>query len=118
MINTTIALVGPIADAFKQLCQLFTTIWNGLVEGINVALGILLDPPGFLWWLIGQGILQLAKILPDVPDSMTLEAVANNIGQSTGIGVGLIKELIAIASQFLVIVAIIKIYKLIPFKAT
>ena len=111
MTHLTLAILG-----LDSLCKVIVGAWNSLVIGINALMGILLDPLGFLWWIIGNGLIMVSKILPDIPDEMTLAGVANNIGQATGIGTGLIKELMGIVSQFLVIVAIIKIYKLIPFK--
>lgn len=62
------------------LCKVIVGVWNSLVIGINVLMGMLLDFLGFLWWIIGNGLIMVSKILLDVFDEMILVGVVNNIG--------------------------------------
>jgi len=111
-----LGFLDTIGNWLKEFCTIYTTMWNGLIDLLNFFLGIALNPIGFLWWLVSQGLNGVAEILPEIPSEMTLQYVIDNLGQITGIGTDLIAELIGIASQFLVVVGIIKLYKLIPFK--
>ena len=118
MIYLPLAFLDSINKWLTELCSFFTNIWNSLIDLVNFLLGVALNPIGFLWWLVMQGLVVFAGLLPDVPTEMTLDYVINQIGNTTSMGTGMIKELVGIVGQFLLIVAIVKIYKLIPFKAT
>ena len=95
--------------------ELIASIWNPLIEIINFVMGMVLDPIGFLWWILGNMLILFANVLPSTPEEITLQYVVNQIGETTNLGTSLIAETIGSASQILMIVAVIKVYKLIPF---
>jgi len=93
-------------------------IWNPLILIINFIMGVIVNPIGFIWWIVGNLLGLFAAVLPTTPVELTLQNAVNNIGTTTGLGTTLIAEIINTASQILVIVAVIKVYKLLPGKMT
>lgn len=108
------ALLKPLFD----ICNAIIFIWNGIASIINLILGILTNPIGFIKWVSLGGIDFFINFLPSMPENLSLNYAVNSIAESAGIPPGLVAELGGMASQFLLIAAVIKIYKLIPFKAT
>ena len=107
--------MNAIWCAFVELIAFF---WNPLIEIFNFILGMVLDPIGFVLWLIGQLLIIVSNVLPSTPQELTLQHAVNQIGETTNLGTSLIAEIIGSASQILAIVAVIKIYKLLPGKFT
>lgn len=105
-------LLKPLFD----ICNAIIFIWNGIAQLINFILGVLINPIGFIKWVTLSGIEFFVNFLPDMPENLSLNYAINSIAQSAGIPAGLVAELGGMASQFLLIGAVIKIYKLIPFK--
>lgn len=99
----------------KFLTEVF---WNPVIVILNFIMGIVVNPIGFIWWIVSSLLGLFAAVLPSTPAQLTLQNAVNNIGQTTGLGTTLIAEIMGTVSQILVIVAVIKVYKLLPGKMT
>lgn len=80
---------------------------------------IFTDPLGFLNECINYIIDLIGKILPATPNNLKISNLADNLGSSMPlVGAGIIREVLNSIIQLAGFATIIKIYKLIPFKAT
>jgi hypothetical protein len=108
-----------IAGTLGNLFDFFNSIIEFIKSALEIIVGILLNPLGAL----NQGINYLTDligaILPSTPDELKVGSIIQNIGSDIPlIGSGLIKTAFDTFSQLIGIATVIKIYKLIPFKAT
>jgi hypothetical protein len=78
-----------------------------------------LYPEGFINQLICGAINIISSAFPSTPDNLKLSSIVNILSSSMPVfGKVLIQNIIGTIRDLFVLYSIIKIYKLIPFKAT
>lgn len=118
--QTTTPTTDPgILDSLKNFFKFFEDIIKFLEISFEWIAAIFKDPLGFLNQCINWIIDLFAAILPSSPDSIKISTQVNSITNLTpGIGSGIIREMYNSFAQLAGFALIIKVYKLIPFKAT
>jgi hypothetical protein len=101
------ALVGPAVIVFRALAVIGA-----------IALGAILDPTGAFNALICRLIDFIALYWPSTPPSLKLANLLFPTGANQSLGHYFLVELFSTAFIMLSIVALVKLYKLIPFKMT
>ena len=82
-------------------------------------LGALSDPQGLMNQTVCGAIDYIAHLFPSTPESLKISNVLNSVGDSIpGVGRAVIREIFTTIAAIFSISLAIKIYKLIPFKAT
>ena len=77
------------------------------------------DPSGFINQLICAAIDIISVPFPPTPDGLKLVSIINSLASFMPIfGKSLIESIIGTVRDLFILYSIIKIYKLIPFKAT
>lgn len=116
------ALITTIANFFQGLFGFFTPVIVFFVSvGSIVAflLGALADPQGLMNQVVCSAIDYVAFIFPSTPDNLKIANIINGLGDSIpGVGRSVIREIFTTITSIFGIALVIKIYKLIPFKAT
>lgn len=78
-----------------------------------------LYPDSFINQLICGAINLISAVFPSTPDNLKLASIINSLASSLPVfGKNLIQNIIGTVRDLFVLYSIIKIYKLIPFKAT
>jgi len=107
-----------IFDLLKFLVRPAAPVFNALRSLIAIALGALADPTGAFNALIVRLIDFAALYWPSTPEELK---IANLIFPQSGtvpIGKYFIVEIFSTAFLMMGVIAFVKLYKLIPFKAT
>ena len=103
--------------ALLQLIQPIVIFFISVAGLIALLLGALADPQGFLNQLICGVIDGIASFFPSTPDNLKIAFLVNSIGDSVPIvGRAVIREVFSTVGIIFGFVAVIKIYKLLPFK--
>ena len=86
---------------------------------LSFLLGALADPQGLMNHVVIKTIDVLAEALPSTPDNLKISSILNSVGDSMPlVGRGIVYEVAGTVATIAGISLAIKIYKLIPFKAT
>jgi hypothetical protein len=115
--------MGALLTALLEFITPVVIFFASIGTVVAFLLGALANPQGWMNSVICTAIDYIASIFPSTPDDMKIGTVVstliNGLGSSIPIvGVGIIRE---IFTTFLTIAGLalaIKIYKLLPFKAT
>lgn len=90
-----------------------------LLTVASFLLGAILNPNGFLNTAICGAIDHVAAIFPSTPEPMKIGSILDSLALAMpAVGRGIIKEIFVTITAMIAVSLVIKIYKLIPFKAT
>lgn len=104
-----------IADFFRPVVAVFAAI----TSAVALLLGAILDPAGAVNTFICKIIDLVDAVLPQTPANLKLGALISSAGSAVPfVGSGIVYEVFKTGFTMLAIVIAIKVYKLIPFKAT
>ena len=109
--------------------ELFNVLLNYIKPIIKVSLalgtplalilGAIQDPDGAINSFLIIGIDLISSVFPSTPEDLKIASIINSLGDSLPlVGKAVIFEILQTIGVIISITAIIKIYKLIPFKAT
>lgn len=101
------ALVSPLVALLASLVGVFSVI-----------IGAFLNPAGAINSFCVRMIDLVASVWPSTPPGLTLSALIFPATGGTTLGRAFLLELFSTAFAMFAIVLIVKLYKLIPFKAT
>ena len=108
-----------IIDTIANFFEFINNIIEFIKEVIEWIVAIFKNPLGFLNQCINWVVDLIAGILPSTPEDLKINSLISKAGSSIPlIGEDLISELVSTFGQLASLATIIKIYKLIPFKAT
>lgn len=108
-------LFKVLFEFIKPVVVIFSSI-GGLIAFL---LGALADPQGLMNSIVCSVIDGIASLLPSTPDNLKVAYFVNSVGDSMPmVGRGIIREMFVTITAMVAIISVIKIYKLIPFKAT
>lgn len=95
-------------------------IFFASVAGIAAfLLGALADPQGFMNQVVCGIIDGVATIFPSTPDNLKIGTMIDSLGASMpAVGRGIIREVFNTILIIAGLLAVVKIYKLLPFKAS
>lgn len=103
--------------ALLQFIQPVVVFFISVVGLVAFLVGALLDPQGFLNQLVCGAIDGIANFFPSTPDNLKIAYIVNSLGDSIPVvGRAVIREIFSTIGIIFSLVAIIKIYKLLPFK--
>ena len=90
-----------------------------IITIVTILVAAVVDPKGFINQLI-CGLIDLIAIpFPSTPDSLKLSSIINTLSLALPVfGKALIQSIIGTFADLFFLYATIKIYKLIPFKAS
>lgn len=109
------ALFKIIADFFRPVVAIFTAI----TSAVALLLGAILDPGGAVNTFICKMIDIVDAVLPQTPNNLKIGSLVSSVGNAIPfVGSGIVYQTFQMAITMLSVVILIKVYKLIPFKAT
>lgn len=109
------ALVNALLQFFQPVVVFFVSV----VSIIGFLLGALANPQGLMNKIVCGVIDGIATILPSTPNNLKIAYLIDSIASSMpAVGRGIIREFFITITAMFAIVAVIKIYKLLPFKAS
>lgn len=120
------AFVNALRNFFNPAISVLLLFFNpliaistALVTVISWLLGALSNPQGMMNGIVNKTIDLIASILPSTPDSLKVGSIINNVsGIMPAVGRAVISEIFFSISVIFGLIAAVKLYKLIPFKAT
>lgn len=108
-----------IFEALKHFLKPISRIALALVPAIGILLETISDPAGALNQLLVTMIDYVAIYWPETPEQLKLSnLVMGQLEPGTSVGEAIIIDIFQTAFLMLSVVVVIKLYKLIPFKAT
>lgn len=111
--------MGSFFTALFSFIKPIVVVFASITTLVAFLLGALLNPQGFLNSLICGAIDMIASVFPSTPDNLKVASLIDSIASSMpAVGRGIIREFFVTISAIVAIMSIIKIYKLLPFKAT
>lgn len=111
--------MGSFFNALFQFIKPIVVFFISTTSIVAFLLGALLDPQGLMNQIICAVLDNIASIFPSTPDNLKIANIVNNLGDSVpAVGRGVIREIFFTLSSIFTISLAIKIYKLLPFKAT
>lgn len=105
-------------DLLKWFAQPVVRIVLALLGPIGLILGCIANPQGAVNSFVCRIIDVVASVWPSTPDSMKLGNLIMSSSSDLTVGQAVIQDLFQTAFLMLTIMALVKVYKLIPFKAT
>lgn len=116
------AIVQTIANFFTGLFTFFTPVIVFFVSVSTIVafmLGALADPQGLMNQVVCSAIDFIANIFPSTPENLKIATILNSAGDSMpAVGRGVVKEIFSTLAIIFGLGLIVKIYKLLPFKAS
>lgn len=116
------AIVQTVANFFQGLFLFFTpviTVFVSITAIVAFLIGALLDPQGLMNSVVCHAIDYIAAIFPSTPDNLKIATILNSAGDSMpAVGRGVVKEIFSTIAIIFGLGLIVKIYKLLPFKAS
>ena len=103
-------------DLLKWFAQPLVRISLAFLGPLSIVLGAIANPQGAVNGFICRIIDVVASVWPSTPSSLQLSNLFASSDASTGIYAYLVSEIFSLALICLSIVALVKLYKLIPFK--
>lgn len=104
---------------FLQFFTPVVVIAASLVTVAAFLIGALNNPQGLMNQMIVSGINYIAAIFPSTPENLKIGNLISSLGDTIpAIGTGIISEIFTTISTIAGISLAIKIYKLLPFKAS
>ncbi len=111
--------MGAFFTALFGFLSPVVVFFISVVSIVAFLLGALANPQGFLNQMICSAIDAIAYIFPSTPDNLKIGTMINNLGDSMPlVGRGIVREVFTSISIIIGLVSIVKIYKLLPFKAS
>ena len=111
--------LSPVFSILMVFLNPIVAVATGLTSIVAWLLGALADPQGAMNSIVNKTIDVIAAFLPSTPESLKLGFLLDSVAASMpAVGRGVISEIFVTISAMFGLVAIIKLYKLIPFKAT
>jgi hypothetical protein len=104
-------------DLLKWLAQPVVRIALAVLGPLGLVLGAIADPSGALNGLVCRLIDALALAWPSTPENLKIANLIFSDG-SIGVGESIVIDIFQTAFLVLSIIALVKLYKLIPFKMT
>lgn len=96
-----------------------TSVFLAVVSLVSWLLGALSDPQGMMNGVVNTVIDVVATILPSTPNSVKVGTIINGVASfMPNIGRAVISEIFVSLLSIFALVGAVKLYKLIPFKAT
>lgn len=112
-------MLGSLFTLLFEYIRPVVVIYSSIGVIVSFLLGALLDPQGLMNQIIVEVIDNIASILPSTPDELKIGALVNDMGDAMPlVGRGIMQEIYDAICKITLIASIIKIYKLLPFKAT
>lgn len=120
------ALLSGLRNFFNPVISVILFFFNPVVSFFTAAgliiswlLGALANPQGMMNGVVNSVIDVVSSILPSTPSSLKIGTIINNVSSfMPGIGRAVISEVFFTLSSIFVLYGAVKLYKLIPFKAT
>ena len=108
-----------IADLISWFAKPIVRIFLAIVSPISWILWAFANPEGAANLFICKIIDLVAFVLPSTPPELKVSALIASAGESVPIiGYGILLDVAQMIGVMLSVIVIIKVYKLIPFKAT
>lgn len=112
-------MIAVITEFFKLLFQTFLRLINTIYDSLLWIAACVLSPIASINWLICSLIDFISAVLPSTPDNLKVAYLVSQAGsQIPGIGSDIIWDILESIAIIFSISVVIKIYKLLPFKAT
>lgn len=105
-------------DLLKSLVGPVVRIALAVLFPLGYVIAALRNPSGALNHFAIKVIDALASVWPSTPEGMTLAGILLGPTQQMGFGRYVISEFFALCGSFMAVIVLVKLYKLIPFKAT
>lgn len=120
------AFVNALRNFFNPAISVILAFFSPVVSLLSACvaivgwlLGAIADPQGFMNGFVNAVVDAVASILPSTPSGLKIGSIINNVaGYMPGVGRAVITEIFVSISAIFVLVGAVKLYKLIPFKAT
>lgn len=94
-------------------------VCTGLIILVGFLVSALNDPQGWMNSVVITTIDAIANLFPSTPENLKIGTIINSLGDSMPlVGRAVIREIFTTISSMAGIALVVKIYKLIPFKAT
>lgn len=111
--------MGSFFNALFQFIKPVVIFFISTTSIVAFLLGALLNPQGFMNETICLALDYIGSLFPSTPDGLKIANIVNSLGDSVpAVGRGVIREIFFTLSSIFTISLAIKIYKLLPFKAT
>lgn len=115
-------IVTTISNFFQFLLNFLkpVTVFFMSVTGLVAFLvGALADPQGFANAFICGAIDMISGIFPSTPENLKIGSIIASVSsQVPAIGCAVLQDIVTTLASIFAIFIVVKIYKLIPFKAT
>ena len=119
LVNLIRNALSPVFSILMGFLNPVVAVAAGLTSIVAWLLGALADPQGAMNSVVNTTIDVIAAFLPSTPESLKLGTLLDGVAASMpAVGRGIISEIFITISSMFALVAVIKLYKLIPFKAT
>lgn len=120
------AFVSALRTFFNPVLTILFAFFNPVIvvfasiaSVISWLLGALSNPQGFMNGFVNRTIDVVAVVLPSTPDQLKVSSIVNSVSLFLpAVGKAVIAEIFITISSMFVLFAAVKLYKLIPFKAT
>lgn len=111
--------MNTIYNKFVQLLHPFLVVFSSVGTIISLILGAIANPKGAVNKFLVLMIDNIATVFPETPDNLKVFNVLDSVGDSLpSIGRSIVYDVAATIASIVAIMIVVKIYKLIPFKAT
>ncbi len=111
-------LTQGFLDFFLELFGEAGKFFTGSLTVLSIIIGTIQNVTGAVNQLLVNIIDWIAEFWPSTPDNLKLANIINAATADTGIGSAIVYETFQTIFLLLAVVALVKLYKLIPFKAS
>lgn len=119
VVNSLRNFFNPVLSVLLAFLSPITSVFLSLVAIVSWLLGALIDPQGFMNGVVNKVIDVVASILPSTPTSLKVGTIINSVAAlMPNVGRAVISEIFISLVAIFGLVGAVKLYKLIPFKAT
>ncbi len=113
------SILSFIQSIIGFLLAPITRIFTASVGIVSLVLGAIANPEGAVNLFLCKIIDLIAAVFPSTPPEMKISYLLAGLGESVPmIGSGIVFSILQTLLGMMVIVLFVKLYKLIPFKAT
>jgi hypothetical protein len=118
-LQAILSFLGAIISALLYFFSPLIIVCVSIFSIISFLLGALLNPQGLLNQIVCSAIDYISYLFPSTPESLKLGSIINSATSiMPAVGRGVIADIFATCAAIFALTVAIKIYKLIPFKAT
>lgn len=112
-------IFNPLFFIFAQFLNPVVSVFIATTSIVSFLMAALLNPEGAVNKFANSVIDKVAIVFPSTPNNLKLGYLLDEATSSMpSVGRGIIGDIFVTISSMFAIVVVIKIYKLIPFKAT